>query len=106
MRLGVCLIRWFVKFQQPNPFIEFNLSHLNKIIFNHSEGGWEGQNKSVPYRGRVLWVRIYQGGLDVLGTELVGIDEVKGGKGEDLRGYNISYNGRKCIGEARLLPKK
>ena len=20
-----------------------------KIIFNHSEGGWEGQNKSVPY---------------------------------------------------------
>ena len=27
------------------------LSHLKKIIFNHSEGGWEGegQNKSVPY---------------------------------------------------------
>ena len=25
------------------------MSHLKKIIFNHSEGVWEGQNKSVPY---------------------------------------------------------
>ena len=36
-------------FQQPNPFLKFNLSYLKKIIFYHSEGGWEGQNKSVPY---------------------------------------------------------
>ena len=45
----LCLIRWCVKIQQPNPFLKFNLNHLKKIIFNHSEGGWEGQNKSVPY---------------------------------------------------------
>ena len=59
----LCLMRRCVKFQQPNPFLKFNLSHLKKIIFNHSEGGWEGQNKSVPYRGGVLWVSIYQGVL-------------------------------------------
>ena len=45
----LCLIRWYAKFQQQNPFLEFNLSHLQKIILNHSEGGWEGQKKSVPY---------------------------------------------------------
>ena len=44
----LCLIRWCVKFQQPNPFLKSNLSHLEKIIFDHSEGGWEGQNKFVP----------------------------------------------------------
>ena len=45
----LCLFRGCVKFQQPNPFQKFNLRHLKKIIFNHSEGGWEGLNKSVPY---------------------------------------------------------
>ena len=25
------------------------MSHLKKSFFNHSEGGWEGQNRSVPY---------------------------------------------------------
>ena len=51
----LCLIRRCVKFQQPNPFLKFNLSHLKKIIFNHSEGGWEGQNKSLSYRALILF---------------------------------------------------
>ena len=45
----LCLIRRQVNFQQRNQFIISILSHLKKIIFNHSEGVWEGQNKSVPY---------------------------------------------------------
>ena len=44
----LCLIRRCVKFQQPYPFLKFNLSYLKKIIFSHLERGWEGQNKSVP----------------------------------------------------------
>ena len=43
MRLGVCLIRWFVKFQQPNPFLKFNLSHLNKIILTIRKGDGKGK---------------------------------------------------------------
>ena len=45
----LCLIRRHVNFQQHNQFIKSILSHLKKIIFNHSEGVWEGQNKYVPY---------------------------------------------------------
>ena len=45
----LCLITRCVKFQQQNQFLECNANHLKKIIFNHLEGGWEGQNKSVPY---------------------------------------------------------
>ena len=37
------LIRMHVNFQQPNQFMKFILSHLDRIIFNQSEGGWEGQ---------------------------------------------------------------
>ena len=44
----LCLIRWCVKFQQPNPFLKFNLSHLKKSLLIIRKG-WEGQNKSVPY---------------------------------------------------------
>ena len=47
-------------------------------------------------------VSTFQRGLDVLVTllvtELVGIDEVKGGRGLDLRGDTRGYNGRKGIG--------
>ena len=43
------LIRMHVNFQQPNQFMKFTLSHLKKISFNHSKGGWKGQYKSVPY---------------------------------------------------------
>ena len=52
----LCLIRRHVNFQQPNQFIEFTLSHLKQIIFNHSEGLWEGRNKSVPY----TYIKIYR----------------------------------------------
>ena len=45
----LCLIKRHLSFQQQNQFIKFIWNHLNKIIFNHSEGGWEGQNKSESF---------------------------------------------------------
>ena len=50
----LCLIKRCVKFQQPNQFLKFILSLLKKSLFNHLERGWEGQNKSVPYRFQYL----------------------------------------------------
>ena len=48
------------------------MSHLKKRFFNHSEGGWEGQNKSVPYICDILvmfgqyLVHIYQSEIILL----------------------------------------
>ena len=39
----------FCMTQKANQFLKFILNHLKKVLFNHSEGGWEGQNISVPY---------------------------------------------------------
>ena len=47
-------ISTYERFQLPEHYVYaenfvFATLHLKKIILNHTEGGWEGQNKSAPY---------------------------------------------------------